>query len=188
MNFSSICPFIWLPNAITIFRILVGLLLFSVIFYDKEITGIRVAWFLAIALTDWVDGWLARKINARTVWGQLLDPLADKVVLLLAFAWLCLCGDVSNWFTIIYFIRELLQTGVRITAFVNNKTAQTPTLFVSKLKTALSYLYVLLLFCEHLYVLLPIPGWRQFMHTGFEGIIIILSFTGFIKPILKNGA
>ena len=146
----------------------------------------RIACFMAIALTDWVDGWLARRINARTLWGQLLDPIADKVVLLFAFVYFCLSGDVSYWFTLIYFIRELLQTGVRIVFFVNNKSAQTATLFISKIKTALSYLYVMLLFYERLYGFLSHTTEQQFIHTGFEGIIVILSLTGFIKPFTKK--
>jgi CDP-diacylglycerol--glycerol-3-phosphate 3-phosphatidyltransferase len=176
----------WLPNVITILRIVAGVLLFTVIFYDQKITVLRIACFLAIALTDWVDGWLARRINARTLWGQLLDPIADKVVLLFALAYFCLSGNVSYWFTIIYFIRELLQTGVRIVFFVNNKSAQTPTLIISKLKTALSYLYVLLLFYEQLYGILSFTAEQQFIHTGFEGVIIILSFIGFVKPFTKK--
>lgn len=146
----------------------------------------RIACFLAIAVTDWVDGWLARRINARTLWGQLLDPIADKVVLLFAFAYFCISGDVSYWFTLIYFIRELLQTGVRIFFFVNNKSAQTPTLFISKLKTALSYLYVALLFYEHLYRLSPLSSERLLIHAVIEWVIIILSFTGFVKPFIEK--
>src|SRR5688572_30403784 len=119
---------VWLPNLVTILRIVAGVILFSAIFYDGKITGIRFGWFIAIALTDWVDGWLARKFNARTAWGQLLDPIADKVVLLGAFAYFCMAGDISWWFTILYFTREIAQTIIRIASFTNNKSGQTPTL------------------------------------------------------------
>jgi CDP-diacylglycerol--glycerol-3-phosphate 3-phosphatidyltransferase len=176
----------WLPNAITIFRILAGVLLFIVIFYDKKITGLRIACFTLIAVTDWVDGWLARRMNAHTVWGQLLDPLADKVVLLFAFAYFCTTGNVSVWFTVLYFVREVLQTGIRIFSFVNKKSTQTPTLLISKIKTALSYLYGLLLFFEQVYPVVAVALWRQIIHAGFEWLIIILSFAGFLKSFIHK--
>jgi CDP-diacylglycerol--glycerol-3-phosphate 3-phosphatidyltransferase len=167
-------------------RIVAGVLLFIAIFYDRKITGIRMGCFMAIVLTDWVDGWLARKFDARTAWGQLLDPIADKVVLLGAFAWFCLTGDISVWFTILYFAREIVQTIIRIGSFTNNKRQQVPTLFISKLKTALSYFYGMLLFVEHLYQLLPSTTVRYWLHTMLELFIILLSYTGLIKPLLKK--
>jgi CDP-diacylglycerol---glycerol-3-phosphate 3-phosphatidyltransferase len=177
---------LWLPNTVTILRIVGGALLFAVIFYDHKITWLRIGCFMVIALTDWVDGWLARKINAHTLWGQLLDPLADKVVLLAAFGYFYFNGHISAWFTILYFIRELLQTGVRIVFFAKNKTAQTPTLFVSKLKTALSYLYVVLLLIEIINGALFLTAPSLIIHTTVELIIIVLSFSGFIKPFIKR--
>ncbi len=171
---------------VTILRIVTGVLLFITIFYDRKITGIRLACFMAIVFTDWVDGWLARKFDARTVWGQLLDPIADKVVLLGAFAWFCLSGNISVWFTVVYFAREIVQTIIRIRSFTNNKYQQAPTLFISKLKTALSYFYSILLFAEELYRWLPLTDVRNWLHTMLEVVIIALSYTGLVKPLLKK--
>jgi CDP-diacylglycerol--glycerol-3-phosphate 3-phosphatidyltransferase len=176
----------WLPNLVTILRIVAGVILFTAIFYDRKVTVIRIGWFVLIALTDWVDGWLARKFNARTAWGQLLDPIADKVVLLGAFAYFCLTGDISWWFTILYFAREILQTIIRIASFSNNKSGQTPTLFISKLKTALSYLYGMLLFVEQLYPVFSSAVTGFWVHTFLEVVIIALSYTGFFKPFIKK--
>jgi CDP-diacylglycerol--glycerol-3-phosphate 3-phosphatidyltransferase len=141
---------------------------------------------MAVALTDWVDGWLARKFNARTSWGQLLDPIADKVVLLGAFAYFCMAGDISWWFTLLYFTREIMQTIIRIASFMNNKSGQTPTLFISKLKTALSYFYGLLLFIEELYRIFPAVTGRWWVHTLLEVVIISLSYTGLVKPFISK--
>jgi CDP-diacylglycerol--glycerol-3-phosphate 3-phosphatidyltransferase len=185
-NSSAYRSVAWLPNAITMLRIFAGIMLFTVIFYDKKITGWRIACFLLVALTDWVDGWLARRMNARTLWGQLLDPLADKVVLLYAFAYFCYTGYASSWFTIVYFAREIAQSAMRISFFVQKEHKQSPTLFVSKIKTALSYLYGLLLFGEQWNPALLANTGRLWMHAGFEWLIIILSFTGFVKPFIKK--
>lgn len=177
---------VWLPNLITILRIVAGSILFTAVFYDRKITVIRIGWFIVIALTDWVDGWLAKKFNARTLWGQLLDPIADKVVLLGAFAYFCAAGEISWWFTILYFTREILQTIIRIASFLSNKGSQTPTLFISKLKTALSYLYGLLLFIEQLYRIIPAASDRFWVHTLLEAVIISLSYIGLVKPFIKK--
>jgi CDP-diacylglycerol--glycerol-3-phosphate 3-phosphatidyltransferase len=176
----------WLPNMVTLARIVAGVLLFIAIFCDRQITGIRMACFMAIVFTDWVDGWLARKFDARTAWGQLLDPIADKVVLLGAFAWFCLIGEISVWFTVLYFAREIVQTIIRIASFAGNKHQQTPTLFISKLKTALSYFYGILLFAEQLYPVMPSITVRNWLHTALEVFIILLSFTGLLKPLIRK--
>lgn len=176
----------WLPNMVTIMRIMAGALLFIAIFYDRKITGIRMGCFMAIVFTDWVDGWLARKFDARTAWGQLLDPIADKVVLLGAFAWFCFTGDISVWFTILYFTREIAQTIIRIASFAGNRQQQAPTLFISKLKTALSYFYGILLFAEHLYQAAPSTSVRYWLHTALEVFILLLSYTGLVKPLINK--
>lgn len=177
---------VWLPNMVTITRIVAGVLLFIAIFYDRKITGIRMACFMAIVFTDWVDGWLARKFDARTAWGQLLDPIADKVVLLGAFAWFCIVGEISLWFTVLYFVREIVQTILRIGSFAGNKRQPVPTLFISKLKTALSYFYGMLLFAEQLYQVMPGPVVRNWLHAILEVLIILLSYTGLVKPLIKK--
>jgi CDP-diacylglycerol--glycerol-3-phosphate 3-phosphatidyltransferase len=177
---------VWLPNLVTLLRIVAGIVLFTTVFYDGKVTGIRMGWFMVIALTDWVDGWLARRYNARTSWGQLMDPIADKVVLLGAFAWFYLAGDISWWFTLLYFAREIMQTIIRIASFAANKNDQTPTLFISKLKTALSYLYGMLLFIGQLYDVLPSATSGFWVHTLLEVVIITLSYTGLVKPYIKR--
>ncbi len=142
--------------------------------------------FILIAMTDWVDGWLARKTNAHTAWGQLLDPLADKVVLLAAFAWFCYSGNISAWFTIFYFAREIAQTILRIVSFAADKHAQVPTLFSSKLKTAGSYVYGIVLFLEQLFMMRLSGSMSFWLHTFLEVFIILLSYIGLIKPLIHR--
>jgi len=78
-----------------------------------------------------------------------------------------------------------LQTIIRIASFSNNKSGQTPTLFISKLKTALSYLYGMLLFIEQLYpVFSSADSFR--VHILLEVVIISLSYTGLIKPFIRK--
>jgi CDP-diacylglycerol--glycerol-3-phosphate 3-phosphatidyltransferase len=175
-----------LPNAVTIARLTAGVILFILLLCHRQITVTHLFSFALIALTDFLDGYLARKFNARTPLGQLLDPLADKIVLLAAFGYFCYTNSVSTWFTILYFTREIIQTTIRIHAYTTNKQSQTPTFFISKLKTALSYLYCLLLFAEAINGWIPETCRSPMAHMIFEVIITILSFTGILKPYLKK--
>jgi CDP-diacylglycerol--glycerol-3-phosphate 3-phosphatidyltransferase len=72
---------------------------------------------LAVAgLTDLLDGWLARKWNIVSLLGKFLDPLADKLLLLVCLVMLMKLGRVDAWLVIILLSRELLITGLRAVA------------------------------------------------------------------------
>lgn len=119
-----------LPNALTILRIffvpfLVGILLAppwaladDPIVIEKvhlrEMLGVFV--FLAASLTDWLDGWLARRRNQVTTLGALLDPIADKLLMCAAFIALVELRFAPAWMVIIIVGRELAVTGLRAVA------------------------------------------------------------------------
>lgn len=73
------------------------------------------AWFVffVAAGTDWVDGYFARKYKAITVLGQLMDPLADKVLVTTALVMLIPTGKLPAWVALIILCRELVVTGLR---------------------------------------------------------------------------
>jgi len=78
--------------------------------------------FLAAALTDWWDGWLARRWNQETLFGALLDPLADKLLTTAAFVCFIEQHDqwghalVQAWMVLVIVAREFLVTGLRLVA------------------------------------------------------------------------
>ena len=103
-----------LPNQLTLLRVLLTpvfvLLLLSESSLNKQISLII---FVIAALTDWYDGWIARKLGYISRWGKFLDPLADKIlssVALLAYAGL---GLVDAWMVWIVIVRAFLITGLR---------------------------------------------------------------------------
>ncbi|MFO8008659.1 MAG: CDP-alcohol phosphatidyltransferase family protein [Candidatus Brocadiia bacterium] len=65
------------------------------------------------ALTDWLDGWLARRLHARSRLGTLLDPTVDKVMVLSALLVFVDLGLAPLWLVLLNLFRELLVTGVR---------------------------------------------------------------------------
>lgn len=69
--------------------------------------------FVVAALTDQVDGWVARRYGLITDFGRIADPIADKALIGAALVGLSLLGDLSWWVTIVIAIRELGVTGLR---------------------------------------------------------------------------
>ncbi|MBR5887761.1 MAG: CDP-diacylglycerol--glycerol-3-phosphate 3-phosphatidyltransferase [Akkermansia sp.] len=69
--------------------------------------------FVAGAISDFLDGYLARKYNLITNFGKLIDPLADKILVSAAFIYLTYVGMCPFWVTILIIFREFLVTGLR---------------------------------------------------------------------------
>ena len=74
-----------------------------------------IAWliFSLAAGSDWIDGYFARKYKAITVLGQLMDPLADKVLVTTALVMLIPTGKMPAWVALIILCREIVVTGLR---------------------------------------------------------------------------
>jgi len=75
--------------------------------------GIGLGLFVLAAASDWLDGWLARKMGLVTPLGKLMDPLADKILVSAAFIFLTEKGLCPVWVTALIIGREFLVTGLR---------------------------------------------------------------------------
>lgn len=105
-----------LPNSITLSRIaLVALFTFAVSMGREHSWGYPLALFSFVlaAASDWLDGYLARKLRQVTTFGKLIDPLADKIAVSAAYIYLSAAGLCPAWATIVIIGREFLVTGIR---------------------------------------------------------------------------
>lgn len=102
--------------------------------------------FLVAALTDWYDGWLARKFNYITNWGKFWDPMADKILTAGAFLSFVYLGELSIWLVIVILIRDFLVTTFR--GIADSKGISFPTSKYAKWKTfiQMGFLYYMLIF------------------------------------------
>ncbi len=135
-----------LPNQLTILRIILTPI-FLVLFLanDPLLKQISLIVFIIAALTDWYDGWLARKFNYITNWGKFWDPLADKILTSAGFLGFVFLKIIPLWMVIIIIIRDFLITGLR--AFADYKGHSFPTSQYAKWKTfiQMTFLYYLLI-------------------------------------------
>ena len=109
-----------IPNQLTTLRvILIPVFMF---FFTSDITAnniIAAIVFIVASLTDFLDGHLARKWNLVTNFGKIMDPFADKLLVLTALIDLAISGTIPGWPVIIIIGRELLVTSLRALAADN---------------------------------------------------------------------
>jgi CDP-diacylglycerol--glycerol-3-phosphate 3-phosphatidyltransferase len=103
-----------LPNMLTLGRIVV-IPLFVWFTYDADplYSVLAASLFTVAAITDVVDGFLARRWNMITVTGKLLDPLADKLIVMAALVMMVRLGRIPAWLIIVLLSREFIVNGLR---------------------------------------------------------------------------
>jgi len=137
-----------IPNMLTLFRIAL-IPLFVIVFY------LPVPWshtvsagiFVFAAVTDWLDGYLARKLNQQTPFGAFLDPVADKLMVVIALVLLVNQQD-SIWFTVPSLIivgREILVSALREWMAEIGKRTSVAVSYVGKIKTFTQMVSIVLL-------------------------------------------
>jgi CDP-diacylglycerol--glycerol-3-phosphate 3-phosphatidyltransferase len=105
------------PTKLSVLRILLAFLVFGLLMTPGlAAKAAALAGFVVASATDWLDGWLARRWNQVSAFGALLDPIADKVLVLGTFLAFVQLHLVPAWMVLVILLRELLITGVRLFA------------------------------------------------------------------------
>jgi CDP-diacylglycerol--glycerol-3-phosphate 3-phosphatidyltransferase len=103
-----------LPNTITMVRMLVVPALFFLLLPPGELGSLIIAFFFIVAaLTDFLDGYIARRYEIVTTMGKYLDPLADKLIINTAMIMMIPIGRVPAWIVALFVIRDLVVDGIR---------------------------------------------------------------------------
>lgn len=168
-----------LPNRLTIFRILlIPVVLVSFYFTGvdyiteewKSICGQIAAWtFAAASITDFFDGYIARKRNIITVFGSFLDPIADKFLTVSSLIMLGSMGKIPAVIVIILVLREMFMTSLRLLA--SNEGISIPVGMMGKWKTATQMVGIPMIMYNQNMGPLPLP----LIGTVFIYIASILS-------------
>ena len=170
-----------LPNSLTVTRIFLVPLLVVVLltkFEGRVIFGVReelvgAAIFALASLTDWLDGYLARRRKQVTALGQELDPLADKLLTSAAFLALVQMGLVPAWMAAIIIGRELAVTALRSRAY--SRGVPMPASPLGKIKMAAQVVAILALILGDVYL----PGLFVVGRIALWVVVIAALVSGF---------
>lgn len=114
-----------LPNCITMIRIGVVPILFLIVLGPGRVLSLIIAGlFIIAAITDFLDGYLARKYDIVTRMGKFLDPVADKLIVSTAMIMMIPAGRIPAWAVAIIIIRDILVDGLRSVAASNGVVMQ----------------------------------------------------------------
>jgi len=103
-----------IPNILTMMRIAaIPLMVYLLLSGEREPSFWAAALFSAASFTDWLDGFIARKMGIVTVFGKFLDPIADKLVVMAALIMIIPLGRVPAWMVLVILGREIIITGLR---------------------------------------------------------------------------
>jgi len=160
-----------LPNVLTILRILLTVI-FITLFYQNGLASRLLALivFTLASLTDYFDGYLARKHNLITPFGKLMDPIADKFLILSAFFIFMQLQLIAAWMFIVIFAREVIVTGLRLTAVKRGAVLAAEE--AGKLKTVLQIVavYLIIIFTVLSQLTNDTQSFQLMMRQVFMGI------------------
>jgi CDP-diacylglycerol---glycerol-3-phosphate 3-phosphatidyltransferase len=168
-----------LPNWITFSRLLgIPFLLYGLYIPTFPAKCICLTIFLIAALTDWLDGYLARKLNQITDLGKFLDPLVDKLLVLAPLLVLVELGKIPAWGVFVILARELAIAGWRV-----NQATITGANIWGKLKTVSQIIAISLLIA-------PLsPAWQLPSLIAFwlsVALTVVSGIIYFIPQTLTN--
>jgi CDP-diacylglycerol--glycerol-3-phosphate 3-phosphatidyltransferase len=133
-----------LPNVLTVLRILlVPVLVAALLSATASGDLLAAVVFVVASLTDALDGWIARRRQAESTFGKLMDPLADKLLVVAALVSLVSLDRLSAWVAMVIIAREFAVTGLRQLAMEDGHVI--PASAWGKLKTIVQIAMVLVL-------------------------------------------
>ena len=132
---ASDAALLTLPNVITFARLCAVPAAVWLVLQDRMDAAFWV--FVAAGVSDAVDGWLARVSNARSRLGAILDPVADKALLVSIYVTLAAVGVLPDWLAILVVFRDLLIVGGVLVLYVLGQPPAIQPILLSKANTAL---------------------------------------------------
>ena len=164
-----------IPNILTLSRLFFTFPL--IIFLEINKPNFVLVLIILGGITDYFDGYFARKLNLKTKFGAIIDPLADKIFLLIPLIWLCKMGLIPFWSLAIILFRELIISALRTT-----KNDGLPASQLGKYKTFSFFVALVIFFQPFSKDLLSNLG-ITFYWVGF--ILTLITFIDYLR-VKKN--
>jgi CDP-diacylglycerol---glycerol-3-phosphate 3-phosphatidyltransferase len=178
-----------LANKLTISRIiLAGIFILFLFIKGAGAKCVAMAIFLAACVTDYYDGYIARKTGDITSFGKLMDPIADKILILGAFLAFVEMEIIPAWMVIIIIAREFVITGIRVLALSQKKVLSAET--GGKHKTVSQMVAVISIL---IFLIIRDSGfslrYRDYFEIGLYVLMVIvvaMTLTSGISYMIKN--
>ena len=130
--------------------------------------------FALASITDWLDGYIARRYNQTTDFGKFMDPLADKCLVTAAMLWFVEVGQMPAWALLTVIVREFAISGLRMNAAASGRVIAAG--WSGKVKTAATMVCIILM-------LLPIPS---VVNTLCVAVIVLTTIYSGVEYVMKN--
>ena len=178
-------------NLISFFRILLVPCLVAIYFlpnsylslYEKDF--IATAIFILAALSDWLDGYLARRLNQTSKFGAFIDPVADKFIVITALILLVELDRISALIGIIIIGREFVVSSLREWMATIGKSSGVAVAFIGKLKTVFQMIAIPCLLFAHNISFLPIYIIGSWL-INIAAILTIVSMIFYLNKAMQS--
>jgi cardiolipin synthase len=168
----------YLPNIISIFRLFLVIPFIYYFIHAKFQISFNI--FLIAAFTDALDGWIARKFNCHTNFGLIIDPVADKILIVSCIILLGYHHILPIWLVLLILGRDLAITfGAGLSIFVYKQASPLNPSLISKLNTVLQMILILSCLCHISYF--PIPQTYLDLLIAMVTLTTIISFFHYLK-------
>ena len=138
---------------------------------------LALAVFIIASLSDYVDGYIARKYNQTTDFGKFLDPLADKLLVIAVMTIFCQWGLMPAWALMIVLAREFAVTGLRLVAVGKGNVIAAG--WSGKVKTASTMIGLCFMMA------FPHIGW---LGLAVNAVIVVTTVYSGVEYFIKNGS
>jgi CDP-diacylglycerol--glycerol-3-phosphate 3-phosphatidyltransferase len=168
-----------LPNVLTVARLfLTAGFIFCLTHPGFAAMLLAVLLFMTACLSDYYDGYLAKKFNSESNFGKIMDPIADKFLVLAAFFIFERMRIIAPWMFWSIFLREVIVTGLRFAAMGQGRVLAAEQAGKYKTFLQLFAIYVILLFLAMQYTTLATPWSRDFwLHGIYILMLLAVSLT-----------
>ena len=151
-----------LPNKLTVVRMVLVPFFVAALLLSKtndSLKWLALALFVIASLTDFADGYIARKYNLITNFGKFMDPLADKILTISGMICLIELGRIPSWIVVIIVAREFIISGFRLVAAENGVVIAAN--YWGKFKTTFQMIMIILMIMNipQLQILTDIVMW-----------------------------
>lgn len=178
------------PNLITMSRIILIPLVIGLYYLPSEWLSLEnknlaaTAVFILAAVTDWLDGYMARKLNQMSAFGAFLDPVADKLIVVGALVVLLYLGRVDALVALIVIGREIAISALREWMAKMGQAKSVAVAFIGKLKTVSQMVAIpLLLYHDTLFAMLDCQ-WLGTILINVAAVLTVISMLYYLRKAL----